>query len=236
MAIERLWVSVPTQVLTSDGGRYGEVSIPTTVGIKVKHKVRLGSNTQPEITLEVKRVINSTDILLGPIGPEMRKYSDLRLYLTSANSYLIIDEQERNKIVPDAFWRAVYEEEPTVALRTFLVDYLGNRYSDSNPIPVAGSLSISTSETLVPKILNYTITDANTNVNIPIPANVRKFSIKLRDGKGPLRIYDSLNGPFYTVSKGSDYNVDGITTPVTSLLVQSSQGDSIVEIYAWVKT
>lgn len=147
MAIERSWVGIPTQLFTIDGGQYGQVSVPTTEGIKVKQKVFVGSNTQPPVQLEVKRVINTTDILLGPIGPEMKKYSDLRLYLTSANAFLRIDEQERPKIVPDAFWRAVYDEEPTVALRTTLVDAYGNRFTKSNPIPVQlsdGSINIGT--------------------------------------------------------------------------------------------
>lgn len=147
MAIERSWVGIPTQLFTVDGGQYGQVSIPTTEGIKVKQKVYVGSNLINPQQLEVKRVIDSTTILLGPIGPEMKTYSDLRVLTTAANAYLRIDEQERPKIVPDAFWRAVYDEEPTVALRTTLVDSLGNRFTKSNPIPVQlsdGSINIGT--------------------------------------------------------------------------------------------
>lgn len=150
MAIERNWVGVPAQLFTSNGGVYGQVSVPSTADIKVKQRVKVGSNTQETKDLEVKRVINETDLLLGPIGSSMsgpNSYVDLSLFLTATNSYLVIPEAPRNPIPPDAFWRAVYEEEPTVAIRTFAVDHLGRRYTESNPLPVQlsnGSIDIGT--------------------------------------------------------------------------------------------
>lgn len=130
MAIEKFWPDVPVQVLSLNGGKYGQIKIPSTVGIKVKQRIILFSNTQAPRELEVKRVLSETDIEVGQVGPEMKNRSDLTLFLTSDSASLFAKEQPRPAILPDQFSRAVYEEEPAVAIRTLMVDILG-RYIDS---------------------------------------------------------------------------------------------------------
>lgn len=137
MITERLWLDIPAQLLSSNGGKYGQVSIPSTSGFKVKQKVNLFSNTQPILEVEVKRVLNSTDLLLGPIGPGMEDRTDLQLFLVSHNASIFVQKQNRNPIIPDAFIRAVYDEEPTIAIRTVAVDEFGRKYGPGNPYPIA---------------------------------------------------------------------------------------------------
>jgi hypothetical protein len=137
MANERNWLEIPSQLFISDGGQYGQVSIPSTVRIKVKQKVEVSSNLLPvQITLEVKSVINETDIILGPIATNIEQVTDLRSYTVASGAKLFVAKQLRNTIVEDVRSRSVYEEEPTLAYRSHLVDYLGRSYDASNPIPI----------------------------------------------------------------------------------------------------
>lgn len=148
MANERNWAAVPVQLLLVDGGQYGQVRVPSTLGIKVKQKVFIYSNLIPaKQELEVKSVLNETDLELGPRSPEMSKRTDLQAYTVATGAKLEAPVQPRPDIVPDIYWRSVFEEEPTVALRTFAVDHLGRRWSKDNPFPVQlsdGSINIGT--------------------------------------------------------------------------------------------
>lgn len=208
MAIERNWAGVPAQLLTSNGGIYGQVSVPSTVGIKVKQKVKVGSNTQETRDLEVKRVLNETDLLLGPIGPSMTgpdSYVDLTLFLTATNAYLLVPEGPRNAIIPDAFWRAVYEEEPTVAIRTFSVDHLGRRYTEANPLPVQlsnGSIDIGTVNAQLEMFITHRDND-------PDNGDVHS-SLRIGDGTDVLAI-----------------NPDGSL----NVVVQTSGSDTVISTY-----
>lgn len=208
MAIERLWVGVPTQLFTSNGGKEGQISVPSTVDIKVKQKVMVGANTQSTLELEVKRVLNETDLIVGPRNPQMVGIAatyDLTSYTTAFNAFLRIDEQSRNPIVPDAFWRAVYEEEPTVALRTFAVDHLGRRYTESNPFPVQlsnGSIDIGTVNAQLEMFITHKDND-------PHAGDVHS-SLRIGDGTDELEI-----------------NPDGSI----NVVVQTSSGGTVVSPY-----
>lgn len=60
---------------------------------------------------------------------------------------LAMPEQNRNPIASEYLMRAVYAEEPTVALRTVQVDRWGQFYTTDNPMPVQlsdGSINIGT--------------------------------------------------------------------------------------------
>lgn len=128
MANERFWASVPTQAFISNGGSEGQVQVLNTRNLKVKMQVFVKSNTQPQIPLEVKKVLNSTDIVLGPKGGKMRgagSFTNLTAYLQADSASVRIDEQERPSIILNEINRAVFEEEPAVAIRTIDVDPMG---------------------------------------------------------------------------------------------------------------
>lgn len=219
MAIERTWVGVPTQLFISNGGKDGQISVPTTVGIKVKQKVLVGSNTQDTQYLEVKRVNNETDLILGPVGPTMKgpaSVSDLTLFLTATNSFLRIDEQDRNSIVHNAIFRAVYEEEPTVAIRTFSVDHLGRMYTESNPFPVQlsnGSIDIGTVNAQLEMFITHKDND-------PHAGDVHS-SLRIGDGTDEMEVNPDGSINVVVQNGGASSEVTNIFNEVTAVPANS---------------
>jgi hypothetical protein len=141
---ERKWAEVGPLLLTLDGTSNGELQVVSTQGIKAKQRIRLKSNSQPDEQFEVKRVINSTTLLVGPIGRPIDVFSDVSNFLVSESATLFAPEQQRPAIPDKEFERAVYEEEPTVAKRVIAVDQFGNSYTPENrlPVDVGGDISI----------------------------------------------------------------------------------------------
>lgn len=140
MAIEQKWEAVPPILFTANGTQYGVVQIADTKGFKVKQLVVLASSTQSEISLQVKRVISSTLLIVGPINPGQGKQSlasnsDISNYLVADNAYIYAAEQSKARLKLDDIEAAVYEQEPTVAKRNILVDPYGNLYDGNNPLP-----------------------------------------------------------------------------------------------------
>lgn len=58
------------------------------------------------------------------------------MYLVADTATVQFLEDKRPVIDINEIHRAVYAEEPTVALRTHSVDWLGNAYTKENPMPV----------------------------------------------------------------------------------------------------
>ena len=98
-----------------------------------------------------------------------------------------------------------------------------------------GSINVVTAELLKYKIINLNMPLANMTYTQTIPANIRRFTVKVRDSKGPLRIYESsLSSDFLTVSRGTVYDSGTFKNPSLDLVVQSSQADCVLEIMCWV--
>lgn len=147
MAIEKKWKAVSPISFAADGTSDGVVTLPSTYGLKVKQEVLLKSSSQPGILLEIKRVSSSTQLIVGPKGQSITTVADISAYLVSDSATLEAGEQARPGIPLQELQRAVYQEEPSVALRTLLVDLLGESYSTTNPLPVQlsdGSINIET--------------------------------------------------------------------------------------------
>lgn len=125
--LEKRLGAVPPQAFTADGTDKGLVTLADTRYFKVKQKVILIGATLPNLNLEVKQVIDSTKLLVGPINEDIKDYSDISAYTTALTSFIYANEQKRPSVPLEEFWRAVYDEEPTVALRNILVDKFGNK-------------------------------------------------------------------------------------------------------------
>src|SRR5690606_13016080 len=98
-------------------------------------------------------------------------------FLVADNSRISAELQDRPAIPPDAYNRAVYDEEPTVALRNVLVDQQGRKYTADNPFPVQlsdGDVNIGT----VNAELEVQLTDRD---NYPNPGDVHD-SIRIGNG------------------------------------------------------
>lgn len=138
--IEKLWSAVAPVQLTAAGNSRGLVTVTSTSGFKVKMTVTIADGPNNQL-LEVKRVVNATQMFLGEKG-DIKLRSDLSSF--PAGSIVWALEQPRNSIPLQEIDRATYEEEPAVARRTILVDQLGSLIrTDSTPQGSALSVSVS---------------------------------------------------------------------------------------------
>lgn len=147
MALEKRFPAVTPQLLTSDGGTKGVVTVADTCLFKVKQEVILSGSGLENLELEVKRVDSSTQMRLGPRSSNIKDYANLTSYTTAAGSFVFTNEQNRPNIPFEEYQRAMYEEEPVVAIRSIMVDKYGNLNDADNPLYVQlsdGSVEIGT--------------------------------------------------------------------------------------------
>ncbi len=137
MAFERKWAHVPPRAFTSDGTASGLITIASTSGFKVKQTVAIKSATQSIIQLQVKRVLSSTTLIVGPLNKSIDTKSDMSAYTVADTATISAEEQKKNQIFNTDQEQAIYEQEPTLARRLINVDEWGNFYTEDNPIPTA---------------------------------------------------------------------------------------------------
>ena len=140
---EKRWHSVAPQAFTSDGTTQGQLTVVDASLFKVKQIVTLSASAQTNICLEIKAVDSINDLKVGPIGGSIKSFTDISAYTTIAGAFLFANEQERSSVPEQAVERLTYEEEPTVARRVVVVDKLGNKFDQDNPLPV-GSIQLFT--------------------------------------------------------------------------------------------
>jgi hypothetical protein len=136
--LEKRLVAVSNQYFLADGASDGIIIVPDASLFKVKQEVYIGADTLPNLNeIEIKRVINATRIAIGPKRGNIDTRINLTDYTLTINPYIAANEQKRPSIPSEEFNRAMYEEEPVVAQRSVLVDKLGNKYDNNNPLPVS---------------------------------------------------------------------------------------------------
>lgn len=143
--IEKFYRAISAIALTASGTTNGKLTLASTLGFKVKMRVLLEDPVQEDIGLEVKRVNSETELEVGVIGAKITDRTDVSAY--SATSTLRSALQKRPDIPLQEIERAVFEEEPTVALRVKPVDPFGDCFTTKNPFPVQlsdGSINIGT--------------------------------------------------------------------------------------------
>lgn len=138
---EKRWTAVSPQLFTSNGTPGGVITVMDSSLFKVKQQVNITANTLPNLNLEVKSVPNDVTIVVGPVGSNIFTYSDISAYTTTLSSAISAIEQKRSSVPVEEINRAVYEEEPTVALRNVLVDKYGNKIDSNNPLPTTATIS-----------------------------------------------------------------------------------------------
>jgi len=148
MALERSWERIDPVLFTADGGANGLITIADTSCFKVKQKVILLSSTQTSgIQAEVKKVISPTTLLVGPRNNQkggnrsLLTRLDVSAFLVTDSATIHAEEQPKAVPTPNDIVKAVYEQEPTLALRNLLVDKLGRPISDDNKLPVTGEFT-----------------------------------------------------------------------------------------------
>lgn len=154
---EKRFLAIPPQQLTANGTTDGVLTLSNTYGWKVGQIVTVISNTVQPRRLKIKAVISETEIKVGDISSPIYKFSNVSDLLTADNAMVeLVDDtinsgsqasNRRPVIDLHEIQRQVYEEEPTVALRSHLVDWLGRSYDVTNPMPVRlsdGDVNIGT--------------------------------------------------------------------------------------------
>ena len=136
MLTERKWDSIPPRAFALDGGADGSVFLASTKNFKVKQKVAISAIGLPSLSLEVKKVISPTQLVVGPFSSKMSDKTDLSLYTLLTNPTIRAEEQDRSGIPTEQHERAVYAEEPIIAKRVILVDEIGQYFNETNAIPV----------------------------------------------------------------------------------------------------
>ena len=134
---------VSVQAFTANGDTLGRVTTTQAQNFKVKRQVILSSNTVSQQRLEVKRVESATVLYVGPISTPITTRSDISAYLVVDSASIQAPEQPRPSIPEQEIERLTYEEEPVIARRVVLVDELGNKINDANPLPVTAAVDVA---------------------------------------------------------------------------------------------
>lgn len=137
MAVEKKFLAVPAQLLTVDGDQYGKFEVADATLYKVKQCLMLNSNTQPPIMVQINRILSDTEIEVGPVKGQISAREDVSAYTVADGAFIVANEQPRPTIDMADVISAVFSEEPTVALRTILVDKLGNPYTAEGGLPLS---------------------------------------------------------------------------------------------------
>lgn len=167
MALEKRWGEISAQAFLLQGTAEGVATVSNASLFRVKQRVTLtdGPNT---LNLEVKRVTSETTLELGSQAKDIFDRADISAF--TAGSILRAIEQPKFKISPDDVLQAVFEHEPVVALRTFLVDGLGNRIDQNNPTP---SLTSFIRDGAAQQVTEDTVDPSQ---NRPLPVKLTGFS------------------------------------------------------------
>jgi hypothetical protein len=252
---ERSWPAVILTPITVSGDK---IIVSDTSGLHPKQQITINAAGQEELQLEIKRILSETAIQVGPSSKfgndpaSVRKGSSIReitnVPLAYSGGTLAAGEQGRTSISSEAIFSAIYAEEPTVALRTVNVDYWG-RYIDS----VLGNdglrrLAVDADVTLdnvdvdidwpkTPVIINVPVAAPATETAIVLPANMQRFSIKVRDGVAAFQIAfiaGQSGTNFVKVSRGAVWNSGEVDTPTPfSVYVQVDKAPAVIEVMAW---
>jgi len=231
---ERKWLLVtPPQLLTSNGNQAGEVSVSDISLFRVKQKVVLKSLTQEDtIDLEIKRIIYPYKMIIGKIG-DIGLKENLSAFLTTDLATIEAIEQPRPSIDPTNVLRSAYEEEPLMSFRTSLIDKYGQRFDESNRLPVDAVLNVGSVE--FPTISNFEMTDMNTEYSFALPANTKKFRFKAR--KNSIIhwsfVENTTDTNYLTLLPGNTFVEEGVTLPSSILYFRANKDNEILEILSW---
>lgn len=240
MAIERFYARIDPVPFTQNGLENGLITIQDTACFKVKMLVIVKAIGFDDKRLQVKRVINSTQMILGPEEGKITAREDMSMYTLAVSPTVEAFEQERPKIPPEDFERAVYEEEPTVAKRTYLVDKYGNPYTLENPLPTDAVVNVNRANSQSLIIVN--LPNKNNEVPLVLPDNTKYYQIRVRDSKDVLKIGLGVGeiaaGNYWTVNFGNIFDPGELVDYPSgyTLYFQAKNKDDItLEIFVYRK-
>lgn len=213
--LEKRFAAISPQLFAASGTTSGVATIPDSSLFKVKQVVIVASSTQPNLELEVKKVQSPTQIVLGPRTGNIFATADISAYTTTDSAYIFANEQKRPTITADEFERATYEEEPTVAKRTILVDEFGNKITTDNPLPTSATIN-------VPPINVDTVGQGAPAVNadawpVKVSDGVDTVGVSTVGAAKALKV-DVLQSGFVPKSTTFAYNVNGDMETIETII------------------
>jgi hypothetical protein len=227
---EKKWPSV---ILTPISVANHIVTVPSVLGLHVKQIVVLLATGEDPQEFEIKRILSETQLRVGPKdGGRMNEYSNP---IQFNGGTLAMSEQNRNPMASEIVLRAVYEEEPAVALRTILIDRLGDYYSVDNPVPV--QVINTTGTNLDPLITNIPVPLAATEQSFTFPLNTRKFLMKVRGGYATVRlsyVAGETATNWLTMDVGCEYTEEnGTNYGGKTVYFRLDKPSKVMEILTW---
>lgn len=180
---ERRIYAIPSTPFTSNGTNTGQLQVADNSDWIVGQIIYLTSNTQENLELKIKRILpDKITMFVGPKDKNIHVRTDISDFILADNAAIQANEQERPNIPEQEVERITYEEEPTIARRTILVDKWGCRYDDTNPLPVDATVTVGGVD------VNLTHKDDYPNIGD------KNDSVRIGDGNNELQITNKLEG------------------------------------------
>lgn len=140
MALEKKLLTISPVLFTANGTQFGVITVADTIGFRDKQIVFLKSNTQNPISLQVKRVLSKTQMIVGKIDNRIipNDFVDVSSFTVADSAIVGAEEQDKTALPTDKdHFIAVYESSPVNGDRVIPVDPYGNFYTKDNPIPIS---------------------------------------------------------------------------------------------------
>lgn len=204
---EQLWPAV-SQAFTADGDVTGVVTVASTDGFYSGQLVQIRSAALPALNAQVLEVLSSLTLRVGAVGQQyLGSGISLAGYITGDTA--TISAARQLKVLPgnDDIFTAVYENQPTSALRVMTVDRQGNYISPAGGGAAgAGSVSVTNTVSITSafssaawqfiKVPSTSVTAGNASITQAFVAGTLSGNAKILNGINSLNqnIGVSLNG------------------------------------------
>ena len=138
-------------------------------------RVILTATGLPPLELEVKEIDGNDNIQVGPFPNKLgapgqntgiTARTNISAYTVALGATIFADEQKRPAIDNIEIVRATYEEEPTVAVRSIMVDPCGNLVGPENPLPVAIDGTMSIGDVSIVECGNTLVVNPDGSINV----------------------------------------------------------------------
>lgn len=241
MAFERHYQQQGPVLFTQNGGQDGKITLSDVGLIKVKQTVSLRSISQPTIQVQVKRVLSPTILVVGPLDNNFKSFQDVSNYTVLDSASLFASEQSKPKLKVDDIWQAVYEQEPSVSIRTLGVDKYGRPWDGENPVPISGTFTADIEFGTPDKqaIQNIVVPNKDTEFVIQLPNNTKQYRINIRKNETTGKIAFSTGETatnYITLYRGNTFDSAELDLPINSNIYMSTDKDNVtVEVISWYK-
>jgi hypothetical protein len=145
------------------------ITVSDTAGLHPKQKVALSAIGQTTTNFTVHRVLSDTQLQVITWS-ETQTGAGLDQSIQNPVAFsggtLTASEDGRNKIGYDIVLRAVYDNEPSTALRNVLVNKYGAYYDATNPLPVAFDGTIEVGDVSIVQGGNTMVVNPDGSINV----------------------------------------------------------------------